>query len=192
MRQVLLLFVYLFTTSCGAGDFWVVWGERAFKRCMQIDKKKEECEVLQDTIEEQLMETAFPLFQKLDKKPDDVVARSLQVPYSLVGQRVVDKYLNLLVTDKIVSEDELSGKMFWEVTMFIMDCIHGEEPPVWKKVKEDAFWQRPEAAKYLKSIGVDLATVPTEEKKETVLKEDDKKKEEDNEWAEFDQFKTDL
>ncbi|EMS11912.1 hypothetical protein KM1_095530 [Entamoeba histolytica HM-3:IMSS] len=192
------LIILIMTMSVyGADDFWVVWRQRAFNRCLQLKQSKEQCEIVGDSIEEQMMETIYPLYSKLDKTNDEIVATSLKIPYVLVGQRVVDKYLNLLINEKIKSEDEITKQMFWETTTFIMDCIYGKEGPVWKKIKEDAFWDRKESKEYLKSIGIDLSKISIDEsiEKEENEKEIEKRKNEmkdDDDWGEYDQFKEEV
>lgn len=188
--STLVLGCFILNSVVAVEDFWVVWGQRAMDRCMEIHKNSEQCEVMSDTIEDQMMQTVYPLMGKLKKSNEELVKTSLRVPYILVGQRVVDKYLHILSVERKVSEEEMSRRMFWEVTTFIMDCFYGKEPPVWKKVKEDPFWRQKEANEYLRRLGIDLDKVQTEEVKEDT-KTDSEERDEDD-WSEYGQFKREL
>ncbi|KAL7713026.1 Uncharacterized protein QTN25_009321 [Entamoeba marina] len=182
------LLTLLFITSNAQDDFWVVWSHQTQLRCLQIHQNAKECEIISDLIEEQLMEIMYPLVQKLDKTSQEIIETSMKFPFKLVGSRLVDKLVFILKSG-VKSEDEIAQQTFWDSTTFVMDCIYGKEEPVWKKVKEDPFWQEKEAKEYLLKNGIDLDTVPTEEIKEDIKKDEgDEDEGDEDEWSEYEQF----
>ena len=46
-------------------DFWVIWRYKAETRCEELGETESNCELICDIIEEQFMETAYPLYTKI-------------------------------------------------------------------------------------------------------------------------------
>ena len=192
---MIFLLIFLINQIYAIDDFWVVWGMKSMTRCLELGSSESSCEVASEIIEEQFMETVYPLYTKIGKRGEEVTKKSLDIPYILIGQRVVDKYLNILLHEKSISENDLANKMYWELTLFAMDCIYADEESAWEKVRADEFWQRKEAREYLLSIGVDLEQL---QPKESINQNDETKKnndeiqaqrkkeeEEKDDWKEF-------
>ena len=201
IKIILFLFTIIYQTNA-IDDFWVVWRYKSETRCKELGQSEENCELYCDIIEEQIMETAYPLYTKMGHKGETITKRSLDIPFVLNGQRLIDKYLHILMTEKDIPENDLANRMYWELTLFVMDCMMNDEENAWQRIKDDEFWKRKESKEYLKSIGVDLDKIvlkseqeQKEEEKEKKMDDIEKEKQklaDSDDWSEFDEAKKDL
>lgn len=200
MKIIIFLLTIFLTQTKAIDDFWVVWRYKAETRCEELGENESNCELICDIIEEQFMETSYLLYTKMGHKGEVIAKRSLEVPFILLGQRIIDKYIHILRTDKDIPENELANKMYWELSLFVMDCMLNDEESAWQRIKEDEFWKRKESIEYLKSIGVDLDKIVlnnenNNENNEKINDDIEKKKQEENEkddWSEFNNIEKEL
>ena len=91
MKIILIFFIVAVTQ---AQDPWIEWGKIMNIRCNNNHDKANECEFIQDVYEEVFETVAMNVIRSYKVNAYELYQTSIQSPYGVIGERLIDILLN--------------------------------------------------------------------------------------------------
>ena len=146
------MFVYLFIliVSTNAQDPWIEWGKIMNIRCNNNHDKSNECEFIQDVYEEVFETVAMNVIRSYKVNAYDLYKTSIQSPYAVIGERLIDIMLNILIVNKTMSETELTKALKEPMIGWLSATAKHHAGDILRTIRDDEFFEREDVKEYLK------------------------------------------